>query len=269
MSTSPPVAPNFNPVTNSLAGGLALAEHRVAQPEATVICVHGGLDRATSFSRLARRLETMNVLAYDRRGYQGSRILGPGAIADHVDDLVKVVLSEGEQVPIILVGHSFGGVIALAAALQLQDRVALVFAYESPLPWVLARVSGRPPLTDDAGFEAEQFFRRVISKSAWDRLSDHERTSRQLDGPALVADLTSLVDGPPFDLRLLTSPTLYVYGDGPLGEYSQQLAERLAALNPHISSRQIVGAGHGAHLTNPDQLALLIIEQWRLLCASR
>ena len=48
---------------------------RLAFPEANIICVHGGLDRGGSFARLARRTEQFDLIAYDRRGYQGSRSL--------------------------------------------------------------------------------------------------------------------------------------------------------------------------------------------------
>jgi len=36
------------------------------------------------------------------------------------------------------------------------------------------------------------FFRRMVSNSAWERLSELERRSRRLDGPALYSDLSLL-----------------------------------------------------------------------------
>ena len=40
---------------------------------ATVVFVHGSLDRGESFRRVMRRLPELTTVTYDRRGYQGSR----------------------------------------------------------------------------------------------------------------------------------------------------------------------------------------------------
>ena len=77
MSSSHAIPQGLHFVANSPVAGLAVAERRVESPLATVICIHGGLDRGGSFARLARRMELFDLVAYDRRGYQGSRDLGP------------------------------------------------------------------------------------------------------------------------------------------------------------------------------------------------
>jgi pimeloyl-ACP methyl ester carboxylesterase len=63
-------------------------------PEATLICVHGGLDRGGSFARLARRINAFDVVTYDRRGYQGSRDLQPLSFELHVEDLLALARRE-------------------------------------------------------------------------------------------------------------------------------------------------------------------------------
>ena len=89
-----------------------------------VVLVHGSLDRASSFSRVVRRLSDLHVVTYDRRGYHHSRtggasqggpdpVSGPGAdgaFDGHVADLLEVI---GERRAVV-VGHSFGGDVALA-----------------------------------------------------------------------------------------------------------------------------------------------------------
>jgi len=269
VSSAPTPPERLHFVADAPVAGLAVAERRVARPEATLICVHGGLDRGGSFARLARRSDDFDVIAYDRRGYQGSRALGPAALNRHVEDVEALIEREAALSPVILLGHSFGGVVTFGAALRRPDDVALVVNYESPLPWVKYRQSSRPPLSDDARFEAEQFFRRVVSNGAWERLSEHERESRRLDGPALIADLRGI--GPeivPYDLSKLTTPASYVHGDGLLAPYYQSLGRRLVALNPAIEVREMQEANHGAHLTNPDQLFRIIRERWDDVCAS-
>ncbi len=249
--------------------GLAVSERRVLNPHATLICIHGGLDRGGSFARLARRLDTFDVVTYDRRGYQGSRALTPLDLEHHIADLVAIVESESRRGPVVLFGHSFGGVVALGAALRRPELVAVVLAYESPLPWILHRPSSRPPLSKDAATEAERFFRRMVSNSAWERLSERARESRRLDGPALLSDLGGLhAGGVPYDLSTLTVTLHYLYGDGIIHDYYESLGARLREVVPGVHCRDLENAPHGAHLSNPDQLAAIIEETWEHQCVS-
>lgn len=248
---------------------LAVAERRVDRPEATIICVHGGLDRGGSFARLARRTDRFDLVTYDRRGYQGSRSLAPLGLQNHIADLLALARHEESGRPIILFGHSYGGVVALGTAIADTTLSRLVITYEAPLPWILRRNGTGNPLSDDPALEAEKFFRRVVSDGAWERLSEKERDARRLDGPALVDDLISLHGPtPPFDIAQLRTPAVYIYGDVVNPDFYRSLSVKLALLNPIITSRQVINAAHGAHLAVPDQLATLISELWDDTCAS-
>jgi pimeloyl-ACP methyl ester carboxylesterase len=263
---STPVAPlALQFMADSPVEGLAVAQRRVSNPVATLICIHGGLDRARSFGRLARRLDAFDVIAYDRRGYQQSRELGPLSFDRHVDDLLAITHHEVERGPVLYFGHSYGGVVALGAAVK-EPLAQLVITYESPLPWILPRTSGRPALSDDPAHEAEVFFQRMVSRSAWERLSEAERDSRRLDGPALLSDLKILTQDPPFDVRLLSVPTSYVHGDVVLRDYYRALGLLLNELNSRITPLELTNAGHGAHLASPDQLAAMIQQLWERQC---
>ena len=267
--SSPPTPHGLHFVANSPVPGLAVAERRVERPEATIICIHGGLDRGGSFARLARRTDRFDLVTYDRRGYQGSRDLQPLGLTNHVSDLLALARHEDAARAIILFGHSYGGVVAFAAAIQEPSLSRLVITYEAPLPWVLQRVGSNTPLGNDPELEAEKFFRRVVSDGAWERLSELERDSRRRDGPALFDDLAGLRSRQPlFDLAALTTPAVYVYGDVLAPAFYQSLAVELASINPIIRSRQVTNAAHGAHLSIPDQLAALIGELWDDTCAS-
>ena len=240
-------------------GGLALAVHRVHSPRATVVALHGGLDRGSSFTRLSRRLPEFDVVAPDRRGYQRSRDLGPGTLADHLSDLDRILDWVGDQTPVILVGHSFGGLIAMAQATWDRVPISRCVVFESPLPWVLTRPSPTPPPGTNAPLEAERFFRRVVSDEAWEHLSEREKESRRLDGPALHADLMSMTEPlAPFEPEDVRVPVLYLYGDQRSGDYYSALTRLLTSRNPHFSSRRLTGLPHGAHLSHPDVLAAQI-----------
>jgi len=250
--------------TESIVAGLAIAERRVDNSKATVICIHGGLDRGASFGRLSRRLENFDLIAYDRRGYQGSRGLTPLSFEMHMKDLYKIV--EAQSGPVILFGHSFGGVIAQGLAIKHPEKVDLVVTYESPTPWVLHRELNRPALTDDARYEAEHFFTRMVSRKIWDRLSEEERESRRLDGEGLLSDLKELRYNAPFDITELKTPSAYIHGDGIIGEYYIALCKELNKVVPSMKTIAIEKANHGAHLQNPDQLSELITSLWGQTC---
>jgi len=241
-------------------------ERRVLDPDATLVCIHGGLDRGGSFARLARRLNDVDVVAYDRRGYQGSRDVQPVGLSHHVADLVALIGAQ-RATPVILFGHSYGGVVALAAASAHPELVDDVIIYETPLPWIYRRPGSHLTLGENPEFEAELFFRRVVSDATWERLSESEKESRRADGIALLDDL-NVVRGPmPFDLSTLRPRLSYGYGDADGSDYYHDLTEHLAAIVPTLRSQRLDRAGHGVHLASPDLLANYISSEWRASCA--
>lgn len=196
------------------------------------------------------------MVAYDRRGYQRSRSLGPGDLDQHVADLQRVIAWAAPTGPVILFGHSYGGLVAMTLAARQPDATALVVAFESPLPWVLARSSSMPAPSMNPGLEAERFFRRVASDSSWERLSPAEQESRRLDGPALSADLSEMTNPVvPFELDEIRVPVRYLYGDQRSTPYYHALARRLESSNRFFMTRELPNAPHGAHLSHPDVLA--------------
>jgi pimeloyl-ACP methyl ester carboxylesterase len=241
---------------------------RSTDDEPIVVLVHGSLDRAASFARVVRRLVDLPTVTYDRRGYDRSLSAGPGqsTLDGHVNDLVSVI----DDRPAVVIGHSLGGVIALAAALRIEGAAPLisVAAFEPPLPWLSEpssrppRAAGqretKPPSTDGAdapGKVAERFFRRMVGDSAWDRLPESTRLARRADGPALVADLASVrITEEPFDVTQLTIPVVLGRGTNSLPHHR----DAVEWLIEHAIGSELIeidGAGHGAHLTHPDAFA--------------
>ncbi|HZU81231.1 MAG TPA: alpha/beta hydrolase [Acidimicrobiales bacterium] len=222
-----------------------------------VILVHGSLDRASSFARVVRRLPDLHVVTYDRRGYNHSRAPGaaPVDLAGHVEDLLGLV----GQGPAVAVGHSYGGDVALGAALAAPDAVTAVAAYEPPLSWLdwWPKRPRRPGEDDPARF-AEGFFRRMVGDSSWERLTPTARAEREADGAALMAELTALRSGPPpFDVRALAVPAVFARGEASVWHHRRAVDELVAQVRGS-ELVEVAGAGHGAHLSHPGAFADMV-----------
>jgi pimeloyl-ACP methyl ester carboxylesterase len=233
-----------------------------------VFLVHGSLDRAESFRRVMRRLPELDLAAYDRRGYQESRAAGVVDLGGHIDDLLELAAEARRRgaPSISAVGHSVGGDVVVGAALADPRAFDSIGAFEPPMPWLgfrrtqpaSGRAGGWAPLAEDPGEEVERFFSRMVSPGAWKRLTGEGRAARRADGPALVADLTAIRSGQPFDVLDLTVPA--VFGSG--GEGSEvHHRTTVAWLGSHVpggEAFEIQGAHHGAHLSHPDHFAQFV-----------
>jgi len=242
--------------TWELAGGPAplAVSARDGGPD-RVVLVHGAMDRARSFAKVVRRLEGPEVVTYDRRGYGSST--GHGVcttITEHVDDLLAVI---GER-PTVVVGHSLGGTIALAAAQRRPDLVVAVVAYEAPRPWVdwwpTDSAGGRATSVADPADAAERFMRRMVGDDRWERIPRSTRERRRAEGVALVADLRSIRGAPAYRDDELSIPVVAAHGSGSTGHHVRT-AEELADHAPHGELAVVDGATHGVHLTHPQALA--------------
>lgn len=228
----------------------------------TVVLVHGTMDRSTSFGRVVRALDDHRVVRYDRRGYGRSLDLGPpDDFGQQIDDLVDVLDETG---PAVVVGHSYGGTIALGAAARRSAPILSVVAYESPLPWMPwwpARSAGASAVADaDTPAEAaEAFMCRMIGRDRWLRLPPSTRAARRDEGPTLVAEMAHLraPHPPPFALDDVRVPVLAANGSETADRHARTTRE-VAMGVPEGRHREIAGASHGAHLSHPAAFASLV-----------
>jgi pimeloyl-ACP methyl ester carboxylesterase len=238
---------------------------------ATVVLVHGSLDRGDSFRRVMRRLPTMRTVSYDRRGYQGSRGGGVTGLEGHVADLVAIAGEARRDAdgPVVALGHSLGGDVVIGAALADPAAFEAIGAYEPPMPWLGFRrdrgmpagdatAAGWPALADDPAEEAERFFSRMVSPEAWARLSEEGRASRRADGPAVLADMRSLRgEGAPFDVMRLGVPSVFGVGGERSALHHRRAVRWLGDHVPGATTFEIEAAQHGAHLSHPDHFAAM------------
>ena len=238
--------------------GLHLRAHQGRGAGPPVILVHGSMDRSAAFARVMAELVELDVCRYDRRGYGASALEGEGLGLDgHVADLLAV--AAGRRC--VVVGHSFGGVIALAAATRRPDVVTGVAAFEAPMqwqPWWPEDSAGSTAVRHaedgaDGPAAAEAFLRQVLGHERYLALAGREQ--RLAEGTALVAELLSIRRGPvPYDLRALPVPVLAGTGTDSLA-HMQRAAAVLAEEAPLGELYVLEGAGHGAHVSHPAAFA--------------
>lgn len=219
-----------------------------------VVLVHGAMDRSASFGRMARHLDGVPLVRYDRRGYGRSLAVGPGGLDEHVGDLLAVV---GERRAVAF-GHSIGGVVALTAAERRPDLVTAVVAYEAPAPWRSWWPAGpTDAAAGDPAEEAEAFMRRAIGDRFWARLPERTRADRRAEGGALLADIASLHHGAPYAVERLPVPVVAASGSETTWWHRRATAE-LAAEAPQGEEVVVAGAQHGVHLSHPTAAASLV-----------
>jgi pimeloyl-ACP methyl ester carboxylesterase len=222
------------------------------------VLVHGSLDRGATFARVvaADGLADLHTIRYDRRGYGRSIDVGPPAgLDEHVDDLLAVV--DGR--PTVVVGHSFGGLVGLVAAVREPEVIRAVAAFEPPqpwLPWWPGTSAGGAAMQVGPADAAEAFLRRMVGDARWEALPERTRATRRREGTALAAELASVRASPvpPFDPARLTVPLLVGRGSRS-SAHLRRSAEELARAVPGARLTEVAGADHGAHLTHPAEVA--------------
>lgn len=253
------------PLSTAVVDELAVTRRRPVDADRStplVVLVHGAMDRAASFGRTMRRLGDLDVVAYDRRGYAGSGPTRAGTIEQHAADL-RTVLDWADADQVVVVGHSLGGTVAAAASLA-GALVGALALFESPFPVLDAsfdRVGGGAvQVGDDQGPEAaaEHFYRLMVGDAVWGRLRQRDRDQRRAEGVALMAELIDLRD--PIratDPRELAVPVIVGSG-GTSSAHLRDSADRLLQAVPGARPDHLPAAGHGAHLTHPDEFARLV-----------
>ncbi|MGN8276021.1 alpha/beta hydrolase [Pseudomonas sp. SMN5] len=101
-----------------------------------VIALHGWLDNANSFARLAPRLEDLRIIALDMAGHGHSGHRPPGAsysLWDSAHDVLQVAEQLGLK-RFALLGHSMGAIVALVLAGSLPERVTHLALIDGLIP---------------------------------------------------------------------------------------------------------------------------------------
>jgi pimeloyl-ACP methyl ester carboxylesterase len=237
------------------AGGFALAVESLGAGERAFVCLHGLADTRAIFRPLAPGLARLGrVVLVDQRGHgESDAPSGPYARVDLARDVVAVLdgLGLGRA---ILVGHSMGGVVALATALAHPERVAGL---------VLLGTTGQ------CSARIAEWYERIASageRAGLDGIRREiygERSRRAIDGDAaglarMVRMLASLHSDPLTPkLGALRCPALLVVGEkDPMGPKASAL---LADAIPGAELLVLPGLGHWTHVEAPEQVLAAVL----------
>jgi pimeloyl-ACP methyl ester carboxylesterase len=223
------------------------------------VLLHSGGFTSRQWRRLREALVTTHrVIAPDLLGYGAS---GPWPADEpfhfHSDVAAIVALLQTLDQPAHLVGHSYGGLIALHAALARPARSIAV--YEPVAFGVLDRVADADALSelaqvrltytpDESGAD-EPWLTTFVDwwngRGAWAAMSSEARAGFRNVGVKLFQEVRTLVTDRT-DLatfQKIEAPTLLLGGErSPVTE--QRVLERLAAGLPHATYQRFAGIGH-------------------------
>lgn len=227
----------------------------------TVILLHSSLASSRQWRRLIQdygnqfRFVAVDLLGYGEAPFPASP--DTFRLADEVQHLAQALVDFPE--PFHLVGHSYGGAVALQFACTFPARVKSVFAYE-PVLFALLQPSEREDIDSIRGTGVKAFFDYWSGPGAWDKLSPERKKEYEYKAPKVDLDFQALLHDP---------TTLEQYGHLPMpvtimaGELSQPPARRLAQLLetvlPPGSVRILPGIGHLAPLTHPERINAQVI----------
>lgn len=227
-------------------------------PRPTAILLHSGGFTSRQWRRLAELLAPrFDVLAPDFHGY-GSRGTWPEGKPFHFHQDIELVESLVRE-PVHLVGHSYGGLIALQFALRQPELVRSIAVYEPVTMGVLREPEDGDALgalralrrtwEPDASGTDEGWLREFVEwwngAGAWDRLPDETRAAFRAVGWKLFQEVITLTSDTTSreTYGTIAAPTLLMAGEAtPLTEH--RTVQRLGEVLPNVSVRWLAGVGH-------------------------
>lgn len=219
----------------------------------------------------AALLDKLAMVSFDRPSHgRSGRWMGgedPAALHKHTTRIAAQLLGKRADV----IGHSWGGTVALRLAIERGDQVRSLVLYE---PVLLAAAQGHPAfeahkdvMTEaraafDAGDRAraaQMFNDEMNPDNLWDgipekaqlRLADEIHTVFEEVGVA-TEDAAGLCA--PGMLEKIKQPVLLMEGTG-TSAVVRAANEALCARIPQAQRVIVVGAGHMAPITHPDNIA--------------
>jgi pimeloyl-ACP methyl ester carboxylesterase len=254
-------------------GILPKANFREAGAGPAVVCLHSSASSSGQWRALMEQLAgRFRILAADLYGCGKSPAWPedrPMWIDDQLALLEPVFEAAGERFH--LVGHSYGGAIALKAALTLGARVQSLVLYEPVLFSVLLRDAPQSAaareivavaedtvrLEGDAA--AQRFIDYWMGEGSWAAIPESRRAALAGAVKAQKPEWHSAFHEPtPLEaLNAIGVPTLLMTGTASTAA-ARAVARLVAGVLPNVRVEEIEGAGHMAPVTHPQNVNPLI-----------
>lgn len=231
-----------------------------------LVLIHGGFsDHQSNWEFVLPRLEEhFTVVAVARRGRGETDATEGHTLDEEAADVVSIIEALGE--PVFLLGHSYGGHVALRAAASVTDRVRKLVLYEAPWPTALGKeLAGELEQLGEAGRWDEfswTFFHRGLCVPA----EELERLRAEGlwepivgDAKASLGDLRALA-GYRFEAEqyrgLPVSTLLQTGSESPRHLY---VTDALAGVLRDVVVEDLVGQAHEGMTTAPEMYAESVI----------
>ena len=226
-----------------------------------VVLVHGAFAESASWNGVIERLQAQSIEA----------VAAPNALrslegdAQYVRDVIA-----GIGKPVVLVGHSYGGMVITEAAANNDAVKALVyvcafapeqgesaFALSAKFPGsTLGDALNAYPVStggNDLAIRPDVFHQQFCADVPADQAALMAATQRPATEAALTAELST--DSPAWK----STPSWFVFGDQDLNipvALHRFMAERAGAKN----TREIAGASHALSVSQPEAVTATILE---------
>jgi len=241
-----------------------------------IVCLHSSTGSSAQWRDLQQRLaQRWEVLAPDLYGHGRSPAWPARPATLHVDAAAVAALS-GPR-PLHLVGHSYGGAVALQIALRHPERVASLTLYEPVAFGLLRKLAPRDAALEEieevAGSVASLVAAHCLHDAgrvfsgywggarAWGAMSEEQRQAVAMRMPAVPRHFEACFRAA-WSTRLLARlrmPVLLMRG-GATRASARRVAELLAAALPQAQCVELQGAGHLGPLTHRET-----VNRWMLL----
>ena len=274
------------PVLETTTGRLSWFDNGVTAPEApTLLLLHSsGATHRQWRPLIAQFGQDWRILAPDLFGYGDTPMprndSGPAAsrrsIVQDEMDLLGALLQQQTTGRVHVIGHSYGGAVALELALRHADRIASLAVYE-PVMFGLLRDSAQQAAWSEIAQVAQRqvdlvaaanlrgaashFIGYWTAPGAFEAMPAAMQDTVAAGMPKVAAEFGEVLrrrDAPP-DFSILTMPVLLLCGSETTLAVQGVIAE-LRRLLPAPRFLQVAGGRHMAPLQQPDLVNLLLVD---------